>query len=130
MPRRSLRPRVKRIYELPEALDGTRVLVDRIWPRGLTKERAGVDVWLKDIAPSAVLRVWFGHDPDRWREFHKLYLEELHANHAAVSRLADLILAGKVTLLFAAADTERNNAVVLADYFSAITVGYRLHGER
>jgi uncharacterized protein YeaO (DUF488 family) len=61
---------VKRVYEPPEASDGTRVLVDRIWPRGLTKEHAGVDVWLKDIAPSAGLRTWFGHDPNRWREFH------------------------------------------------------------
>jgi uncharacterized protein YeaO (DUF488 family) len=130
MSRRSLRLRVKRVYEQPEASDGTRVLVDRIWPRGLTKERAGVDVWLKDIAPSAVLRVWFGHDPERWNEFHKLYFEELRANHAAVHCLADLMSAGKVTLLFAAHDSERNNAVALADYFSAITVGYRLHGER
>jgi uncharacterized protein YeaO (DUF488 family) len=119
MSRRSPRPSVKRVYEPPEASDGTRVLVDRIWPRGLTKEHVGVDVWLKDIAPSAGLRTWFGHDPNRWREFHKRYFEELRANHAAVKHLTDLILAGKVTLLFGAHDTERNNAVALADYLAA-----------
>src|SRR6266478_835302 len=119
MSRRSPRPGVKRVYEPPEASDGTRVLVDRIWPRGLTKEQVGVDVWLKDIAPSAGLRTWFGHDPNRWREFHKRYFEELRTNHAAVKHLTDLILAGKVTLLFGAHDTERNNAVALADYLAA-----------
>ena len=95
------------------------MLVDRIWPRGLTKEHASVDVWLKDIAPSAGLRIWFGHDPNRWREFKKRYFEELRANHAAVDRLTDLVSAGKVTLLFGAHDIERNNAVALADYLAA-----------
>src|SRR5262245_11662826 len=84
MPRCSPRLGVKRAYEPPEASDGTRVLVDRIWPRGPTKEHASVDVWQKDIAPSAGLRTGFGHDPNRWREFHKRYFEELRANHAAV----------------------------------------------
>jgi uncharacterized protein YeaO (DUF488 family) len=117
MSRRSLRPGVKRVYEPPEASDGTRVLVDRIWPRGLTKERASVDV--KDVAPSAGLRTWFGHDPNRWREFHKRYFEELGANRAAVDHLRDLVSAGKVTLLFGARDNDRNNAVALADYLAA-----------
>jgi uncharacterized protein YeaO (DUF488 family) len=72
------------------------VLVDRIWPRGLTKEHASAEVWLKDIVPSAGLRTWFGHDPNRWREFHKRYFEELR-NHAAVDHLTDLVSAGKVT---------------------------------
>jgi uncharacterized protein YeaO (DUF488 family) len=115
MSRRSPRPGVKRVYEPSEASDGTRVLVDRIWPRGLTKEHARVDVWLKDIAPSAGLRTWFGHDPN----FQKRYFEELCANHAAVDRLTDLVSAGKVTLLFGAHDIERNNAVALADYLAA-----------
>lgn len=119
MSRQSPRPGVKRVYEPPEASDGTRVLVDRIWPRGLTKEQASVDVWLKDIAPSAGLRIRFGHDPNRWRDFHKRYVVELRANHAAVERLTDLVLMGKVTLLFGAHDTERNNAVALADYLAA-----------
>ena len=119
MSRRFPRLGVKRVYEPREASDGMRVLVDRIWPRGLTKEHASVDVWLKDIAPSAGLRTWFGHDPDRWREFHKRYLEELRANHAAVDHLMDLVSVGKVTLLFGARDVERNNAVALADYLAA-----------
>lgn len=118
MSRRSPRPAVKRVYEPPEASDGTRVLVDRIWPRGLTKQRASVAVWLKDIAPSAGLRTWFGHDPKRWREFHNRYFEELRANQVTVEELTDLISAGKVTLLFGAHDTERNNAVALADYLA------------
>src|SRR6266576_961508 len=119
MSRRSPRLGVKRVYEPPEASDGMRVLVDRIWPRGLTKEHASVDVWLKDIAPSGGLRTWFGHDPSRWREFHKRYFEELRTNHAAVEHLTDLVSTGKVTLLFGAHDTERNNAVALADYLAA-----------
>ena len=100
--RRCPRPDVKRVYQPPEASDGTTVLVDCIWPRGLTKEHASVDEWLKDIAPSAGLRTWFGHDPNRWREFHKRYFEELRANHAAVEHLTDLVSAGEVTLLFGA----------------------------
>jgi uncharacterized protein YeaO (DUF488 family) len=120
MSRRSLRPGVKRVYELSETSDGTRVLVDRIWPRGLTKEHANVDVWLKDIAPSAGLRTWFGHAPNRWREFQKRYFEELRANHAAVESLTNLVSAGKVTLLFGAQDIEHNNAVTLADYLAAL----------
>ena len=119
MSRRSSRLGVKRVYERADASDGTRVLVDRIWPRGLTKEHASVDVWLKDIAPSAGLRTWFGHDRNRWREFQKRYFEELRANHAAVEHLTDLVLADKVTLLFCAHDTEHNNAVALADYLAA-----------
>ncbi|MDI3561810.1 DUF488 domain-containing protein [Bradyrhizobium sp. Arg816] len=119
MSRRPLRPSVKRVYEPPQASDGTRVLVDRIWPRGLTKEQASVDVWLKDIAPSAGLRTWFGHIPNRWREFQKRYFEELRSNHAAVDHLTELVSAGKVTLLFGAHDAERNNAVALADYLAA-----------
>jgi uncharacterized protein YeaO (DUF488 family) len=119
MSRRSKQPGVKRVYEQAEASDGTRVLVDRIWPRGLTKQHASVDVWLKDIAPSASLRTWFGHDPNRWREFQKRYFVELRANHAAVDHLKDLVSAGKVTLLFSARDIEHNNAVALADYLAA-----------
>jgi uncharacterized protein YeaO (DUF488 family) len=109
------RPSVKRVYDRPEASDGTWVLVDRIWSRGLTKENASVDVWLKDIASSAGLRTWFCHDPSRWREVHKRCFEELRANNAAVEHLTDLGSAGKVTLLFGAHDTERNNAVALGD---------------
>ena len=119
MSRWSPRPSVKRVYEPAEASDGTRVLVDRMWTRGLTKQHASVDVWLKDIAPSASLRTWFGHDPNRWRKFQKRYFEELRANHAAVDHLKDLVSTGKVTLLFGAPDTECNNAVAFADYLAA-----------
>ncbi|MET4205040.1 DUF488 family protein [Bradyrhizobium sp. LA6.12] len=115
--RRSPRPNVKRAYEPPEASDGTRVLVDRIWPRRLTKEHRSVDVWLKDIAQSAGLTTWF--DPNCWREFHKRYFKDFRANHAAVELLTDPVSTGKVTLLFGAHETERNNAVALADYLAA-----------
>ena len=114
MSRRSPRPGVKRAYEPPETSDGIRAIVDRIWPRGLTKENASVDVWLKDIAPSVGPRSLFGHDPNRWHEFQKRYFEELRANDAAVDHLTDLVSAGKVTLLFGANHIEHNNAVALA----------------
>ena len=88
-------------------------------PRGLTKEHASLNVWRKDIAPSAGLRTLFGHDPNRWREFQKRYLEETPCQLRCVDHLTDLVSAGKVALLFGAHDTEHNNAVVLADYLAA-----------
>ena len=108
---------LKRVYEPAEAEDGTRVLVDRLWPRGLSKERAHVDVWLKDVAPGNELRRWFGHDPSKFAEFQQRYKAELASESAAaaLSRLRDLIKHGPVTLVFAAHDTEHNNAVVLRD---------------
>ncbi|MBO0752287.1 MAG: DUF488 family protein [Bradyrhizobiaceae bacterium] len=112
--------RTKRVYEPPAQDDGKRVLVDRIWPRGLTKQRAAVDVWLKEIAPSAALRTWFGHDPERWEEFRERYFEELRANSGEVARLLDLRSAGKVTLLFGAHDPERNNAAALQAYLASL----------
>lgn len=115
----SSKPGIKRIYEPAALSDGTRVLVDRMWPRGLTKQRADINVWLKEIAPSAALRTWFGHDPERWQEFRRRYFEELRANSNEVKRLVDLVSAGKVTLLFSAHDVERNNAVALAEYLSS-----------
>jgi uncharacterized protein YeaO (DUF488 family) len=112
---------VKRVYESPTSADGTRVLVDRVWPRGVTKARAAVDLWLREIAPSAGLRAWFGHDPARWQEFKARYRGELQSRPAEVARIADLISAGTVTLLFAAHDQERNNAVALAEYLRHLT---------
>ena len=82
---------VKRVYEQPADADGTRVLVDRVWPRGLTNQRAAANVWLKEIAPSADLRKWFGHDPSRWKEFEARYRAELDKNGAAIDRLRELI---------------------------------------
>jgi len=108
--------RVKRVYEPPAKDDGRRVLVDRIWPRGLSKQRAAVDEWIKEIAPTAALRSWFGHDPQRWPEFRERYFKELRSNNDPVARLVSLMSGGPVTLLFAAHDPDRNNAIALAEY--------------
>ena len=109
--------RIKRVYDPPSAEDGTRVLVDRLWPRGVKKADAKVDLWLKDAAPSAELREWFGHDPQKWKEFQARYRKELADNAEALAPLHDLVDHGKpLTLLFAAKDEEHNNAVVLKDF--------------
>ena len=107
---------VKRIYEPPAADDGQRVLVDRIWPRGVRKEHAALALWLKDIAPSDELRKWFGHEPERWAEFRKRYSAELERNDAAVEQLRGPLRKGKVTLLYGAHDAAHNNAVALMEY--------------
>jgi uncharacterized protein YeaO (DUF488 family) len=106
---------LRRAYDAPEPDDGARVLVDRLWPRGLARVLAMLDLWLKDIAPSDGLRRWFGHEPTRWTEFSVRYRAELAANPAPMVELLRLCRAGPVTLLFAAHDGERNNAVVLRD---------------
>jgi uncharacterized protein YeaO (DUF488 family) len=108
---------LKRVYDEPDPGDGTRVLVERLWPRGLTKERAHVDVWLKEIAPSRELRIWYGHDPEKFTEFRHRYEIELasQTGQEAMARLRDLIEQRPVTLVFAAHDTEHSNAVVLRD---------------
>ena len=110
--------RIKRVYEPAEDGDGQRVLVDGIWPRGMTKQAAALDLWLKDIAPSTALRKWFGHKPARWPEFQRRYRAELAQNEAAVAQLRALLKAGPVTLLFGARDTEHNQAVALRDYLA------------
>lgn len=110
---------VKRIYEPPAADDGQRVLVDRIWPRGVSKEHAALALWLKEIAPSDEIRKWFGHEPARWAEFQKRYRVELDGNKEAVARLHGLLRKGKVTLLYGAHDEAHNNAVALAEYLRA-----------
>ena len=107
---------IKRVYESPDKKDGTRILVDRLWPRGLTKEKAKVDLWLKDIAPSAKLRKWFGHDPEKRKEFKKRYRAELNENAASVSQLKEQIKKGTVTLVYGAKDEEHNDAFFLKDY--------------
>jgi uncharacterized protein YeaO (DUF488 family) len=108
--------RIKRVYEPPDEDDGVRVLVDRLWPRGLHKENAALTLWLKEIAPSAELRRWFGHDPARWTEFSLRYHAELAQNDEAVARLADLATQVPVTLVYAAHDTKHNHALVLAGW--------------
>jgi len=109
--------RIKRVYEVPAADDGRRVLVDRLWPRGLSKERAHLDEWLRDLAPSTELRRWFGHDPSRWAEFTARYREELAApeRQTALETLAHFASEGPLTLLYAARDTEHNEARVIAE---------------
>ena len=109
--------KLKRVYDPPAANDGKRILVDRIWPRGLSKAEAELTLWLKDVAPSAALRKWFGHDPARWPEFQQRYRAELDAN-PAVERLRDLLRQGPATLLYGARDERHNQAIVLADYLS------------
>ena len=107
---------LKRIYA-PPADDGTRVLVDRLWPRGMTKAEAAVDHWLKAVAPSPDLRKWFGHDPAHWDEFRHRYRAELSANAEAVDQLRRLH--GKVTLLYAAHDEQHNHALVVLDFLQS-----------
>jgi uncharacterized protein YeaO (DUF488 family) len=110
---------IKRVHEPHAKEDGIRVLVDRIWPRGISKETAALALWLKDIAPTTDLRKWFNHDPTRWAEFRRRYHAELEANPDSVEQLRGLIKTGRVTLLYAAHDTEHNQAVALAEYLSA-----------
>ena len=107
--------KIKRAYGLPDNSDGKRILVDRLWPRGLSKQDAAVDEWLKEIAPSDELRRWFGHDPKRWPEFRRRYLLELKETGELVSHLRKEAGKGTVTLLFSAKDEEHNNAVVLRE---------------
>ena len=107
---------VRNAYDPPEREDGFRVLVDRLWPRGLKKEKAAVDLWLRDVAPSAELRRWFGHDPARWSEFRRRYVRELKAKGPMLAFLRSKSRAGTVTLVFGARDREFNNAVALRGY--------------
>lgn len=110
--------KVKRVYQPPQETDGLRVLVDRLWPRGLTKEKAKIDLWLKDIAPSNALRKWFAHDPAKWEEFKKRYFQELKGKTELVKAIKDKIKEGTVSLVYGAKDLEHNNAVALKEYLS------------
>ncbi len=108
--------KIKRIYEKPEKSDGYRVLVDRLWPRGVSKEKAALDLWLKDIAPSNELRKWFGHDPKKWPEFQKKYKAEIAANKEVFNQLKEIAKKEKqFTLLYAAKDEMYNEAVIIKD---------------
>jgi uncharacterized protein YeaO (DUF488 family) len=107
---------IRRVYEVPQKSDGVRILVDRLWPRGVKKEEARLDEWNKEIAPSAALRKWFDHDPKKWPEFNKRYTEELKANTAVQELLKNIMKVDTITLLYAAHDQEHNNAVVLRDH--------------
>jgi uncharacterized protein YeaO (DUF488 family) len=105
--------RVKRVYEKPSPKDGLRVLVDRLWPRGLTEERAALQLWLKDVAPSTELRKWFGHDPAKWKQFQVRYRKELREKKDTLDLLQEKSAEHTVTLLYGARDEEHNEAVVL-----------------
>lgn len=110
---------LKRAYAEVSDADGARVLVDRLWPRGVSKERARLDLWLKAIAPSTELRKWFHHDPEKWAEFGRRYEQELKGNPDAVKRLVDLAKAGRVTLIYGAKDEAHNEAVIVKKYLEA-----------
>ena len=107
--------RIKRAYEAPSGADGTRILVDRLWPRGLKKTDAAISQWMKEIAPSAALRKWFGHDPKRWEEFRRRYEGELEAKVELLGELKELAKNGPVTLVYSAHDEAHNQAIVLRD---------------
>ncbi len=106
---------VKRAYEAPAQGDGTRILIDRLWPRGIKKESLALDQWDKDLAPSTDLRQWFGHDPTRWTEFQERYAKELHAHGPALDALRALARKGHITLVYGAHDEVHNNAVALRE---------------
>jgi uncharacterized protein YeaO (DUF488 family) len=110
--------KIKRADEEPAHDDGLRVLVDRLWPRGVSKPRAHVDLWLKDLAPSSTLRRWFNRDPSRWAEFRRRYARELDAKDRAIAALRGAVRRGRVTLLFSTSDPEHNNAVALHAYLA------------
>ena len=107
---------IKRVYEQRGADDGYRILIDRLWPRGISKEKAGVDLWLKEIAPSTELRKWYGHDPEKWNEFSKRYRKELADNNELIKQITDLEKEhGTVSLLFAAKEEKYSQAAVLIE---------------
>ena len=107
--------KLKRAYDRPTARDGTRVLIDRLWPRGVTKADAAIDQWFKELAPSTALRKWFGHDPARWQEFRRRYAAEVHEHPEMLTQLRTMARRGTITLVFSAHDELHNDAVVLRD---------------
>ena len=113
--------RIKRVYAEPSEYDGRRILVDRLWARGLSKEKAKVDVWIKEIAPSTELRRWYGHDPNKWGEFKSRYAGELEANPGLVEVILEEVQAGVVTFLYSSKEEHLNNAVALKEYIESIS---------
>jgi uncharacterized protein YeaO (DUF488 family) len=118
IPRSQYLIRVKRVYEKPEASDGSRFLVDRLWPRGLKKNDLALDGWFKEVAPSDHLREWFGHDPRKWQEFRRRYFEELSAKAETWAPILERARESTVTLLYGARDAEHNNAMALRDFLT------------
>ena len=117
--------RIKRTYEPPARGDGRRILVERLWPRGMKKEALAADAWMKDVAPSTELRKWFGHRVERWEEFRARYRKVLHANPGAWEPILEAARRGTVTLLYSAHDTLHNGALVLGEYLTARASGER-----
>lgn len=115
-----MKVRIKRVYDEPAPEDGTRILVDRLWPRGLTKEKAQIDLWLKDVTPSSELRTWFDHDPAKWEEFQARYEFELNQHPEAVETLRKQIQSEPTTLLYGAKDPEHTHALVLKNYLERL----------
>lgn len=111
---------LKRVYEEPSRSDGDRILVERLWPRGISKEAARIDLWAKDVAPSTELRRWFGHDPDKWDEFKLRYFDELHVRRDSLERILERVRAGKVTFVFASRELKYNNAVALKEFLERV----------
>ncbi len=111
--------KIKRVYDKPSRDDGKRILVDRLWPRGLTKEEARIDAWVKELAPSNALRTWYRHDPDKWNEFRKCFFSELHDREEDVQEIISAARKGPVTLLFGSKEERLNNAVALKEYIEA-----------
>lgn len=111
--------RLKRVYEAAENSDGTRLLVERLWPRGIKKEALRIESWVKDAAPSTELRKWFSHDPAKWEEFRKRYFAELRANPEGWEKIAEAARKGTVTLIYSSHNAEHNNAVALRDFLDA-----------
>lgn len=107
---------LKRAYDVPSKQDGLRILVERLWPRGVSKQKAAVDLWLKDLAPSTELRKWFNHDPEKWNDFRNRYWSELSEKGDLLTLLKHRTAEGNVTFVFAASDEERNSAVALKEY--------------
>ncbi|MDE3125345.1 MAG: DUF488 domain-containing protein [Bacteroidota bacterium] len=110
---------IKRVYDSVAKTDGKRILVDRVWPRGLTKEKAKIDIWLKDIAPSTSLRKWYAHDVSKWDAFKRKYIEELINNQDAINDLKKILSEGRCTLVFGSKDEEHNQAVVLKAFLTS-----------
>jgi uncharacterized protein YeaO (DUF488 family) len=119
--------KLKRAYDAPSEDDGTRILIDRLWPRGIRKGSAAIDLWAKDMAPSTALRRWFRHDPARWQEFRRRYTEEIRRHHDQLDELRRLAQRGRITLVFAAHDELHNDAVVLREILLGRTVARKSH---
>ena len=117
--------KLKRVYDEPQAGDGCRILVERLWPRGLAKHKAQVDLWLRDVAPSSELRKWFSHDPGKWKEFKKRYFNELAERNDALLIIREKQGLGSVTFVYASRETNFNNAVALKEYLDKDRAGAR-----